>query len=144
MLDVSPGSEYVSDFRLWIRLCFFYYFLHFELIKFRSSRSKTPFKKEAFKSFSIFTGKHLCWSLFVIKLPAQTAFFIEHLPWLLFKAMFETCQNFTMKNEKGFYYVALASLLITWIMPTIEQAVSTSDNDQVKPAGKDYFNVKPV
>ena len=29
-------------------------------------------------------------------------------------------------------------------MFTIGQAVSTSDNDQVKPAGKDYVNVKPV
>ena len=29
-------------------------------------------------------------------------------------------------------------------MFTIGQAVSTSDNDQVKAAGKDYMNVKPV
>ena len=47
-------------------------------------------------------------------------------------------------NKKGFYSVALASLLITWIMFAIGQAVSTSDNDQVKTAGKDYLNVKPT
>ena len=29
-------------------------------------------------------------------------------------------------------------------MLTIGWADSTSDNDQVKPAGKDYLNVKPV
>ena len=29
-------------------------------------------------------------------------------------------------------------------MFTAGQAASTSDNDQVKPAGKDYVNVKPV
>ena len=29
-------------------------------------------------------------------------------------------------------------------MFTIGQAVSTSDNDQVKAAGKDYVNMKPV
>ena len=29
-------------------------------------------------------------------------------------------------------------------MFTIELANSTSDNDQVKAAGKDYVNVKPV
>ena len=29
-------------------------------------------------------------------------------------------------------------------MFTIGQAVSTGDNDQVKPARKDYVNVKPV
>ena len=55
--------------------------------------------------------------------------------------MFETCQNFTMNNKKGFAY---ASLLITWILFIIGYAISTSDNDQVKPAGKDYMNVKPV
>ena len=48
-----------------------------------------------------------------------------------------------MKNKKDFYQVALASLLITWNIFTIEQAISTSDNDQVKAAGKDYVNVKP-
>ena len=29
-------------------------------------------------------------------------------------------------------------------MFTIGLAISTSDNDQVEPAGKDYLNVKPV
>ena len=29
-------------------------------------------------------------------------------------------------------------------MLTIGQAASTSDNDQLKPAGKDYLNVKQV
>ena len=68
---------------------------------------------------------------------------MEHIQWLLFKAMFDTCQNFTMKNEKDFYYVALASLMITWIMFTIGQAALTIDSDQVKPAGKGFLNVKP-
>ena len=58
--------------------------------------------------------------------------------------MFETCQNFTMKNKKDFYSAVLASLLITWDIFTIEWAVSTCDNDQVKAAGKYYVNVKPV
>ena len=103
-------------------VCLFCYFVHFESIKFRSSRSQMSFK---IKNFAIFRGKHLCWSLFVIKFPAckpanllkrgsntsifsiniakylRTAFFIEHFQWLLFKAMFETCQN--LKNKKGFY-----------------------------------------
>ena len=46
-----------------------------------------------------------------------------------------------MKNKKDFYLVALASLLITWIMLTIREAVSTSDNDQVRTAGKYYVNM---
>ena len=70
ILDVSLGSEYVSDYRLWVRLCFFYYFFHFESIKFRGRRSQMSFKIEVFKNFAIFTGKHLGCSLFVIKLPA--------------------------------------------------------------------------
>ena len=49
-----------------------------------------------------------------------------------------------MKNKKDFYSVALASLLITWNMFRIGWAVSTSGNNQVKAAGKDYVNVKPV
>ena len=63
---------------------------------------------------------------------------------MLFKVIFETCQNFTMKKKKAFDQVALGSLLITLIMLSIGQAVSTSDNDQVKPVGKDYVDVKPV
>ena len=50
----------------------------------------------------------------------------------------------TMKNKKGFCKVVLASLLITWIMLAAGQALSTSDNNQVKTVGKDYVNVKPV
>ena len=37
-----------------------------------------------------------------------------------------------MKNKKGFYEVALASLSITWIMFTTVQAVSTSKTSRKK------------
>ena len=67
ILDVSLGSEYVSNYRFWMRL---YYFFHFESIKFRSSRSQMSFKIEVFKNFAMFTGKHLYWSVLVTKLPA--------------------------------------------------------------------------
>ena len=43
IFDVSLGSGYVSHYRLWIRLCFLYYFFHFESIKFRSSFSQMSF-----------------------------------------------------------------------------------------------------
>ena len=36
----------------------------------RSSWSQMFFKSGVFKSFALFTGKHLCWSLFLIKLQA--------------------------------------------------------------------------
>ena len=49
---------------------------------YRSSSSQMFFKIGVLKNFAIFTGKHLRWSLFLIKLQALT-FFIEHRWWLL-------------------------------------------------------------
>ena len=48
------------------------------LIIFRSSHSQKLFKIGVLKSFAIFTGKHLCWSLFLIKF--NKPFFNK--PWL--------------------------------------------------------------
>ena len=39
------------------------------LIKFRSSHLRCYIKKAVLKNFAIFTWKHVCWSLFLIKLP---------------------------------------------------------------------------
>ena len=33
-------------------------------VAFKNSRSQMHYKKAVFKNFGIFTGKHLCWSLF--------------------------------------------------------------------------------
>ena len=61
----------------------------------RCCRSQMFFKIGVLKNFAAFTGKHLCWSLFLIKLlafrcfPVNVAkllrpdFFIEHLWWFL-------------------------------------------------------------
>ena len=64
--------------------------------KSRSSHQRCYIKKAVLNSFAIFTGKHLCWSLFLIKLqafrlPTQVSFceyceifkntyFEKHLP----------------------------------------------------------------
>ena len=37
------------------------------------------YKKVVQGRFAIFTEKHLCWSLFMIKLPLATTYFQEHL-----------------------------------------------------------------
>ena len=58
--------------------------------------------------------------------------------------MFETCQKFTMKNKESFLSVVMATLLITWNMLNIRQAISTSDSGQAKVPGKDYMKVKPA
>ena len=73
---------------------------------YRSVRSQVFYKISVLKNFTIFTERHLCWSLFLIKLQAwkpttlskrlqhrcfpvniakllRTAFFIEQLRWLL-------------------------------------------------------------
>ena len=71
----------------------------------KSSHSQLFFKIDIVKSFAIFTGKHLCWNLFLIKLQGalnfikkrfrhrcfpvniakffSTAFFIKQVRWLL-------------------------------------------------------------
>ena len=55
----------------------------------KSNRSQMFFKIGVLKNFAKFTGKHLCWSWFLIKLHVnivkflRTAFFLEHLRWLL-------------------------------------------------------------
>ena len=50
--------------------CFFYYYFRFESIKFRSSHSQMSFKIDVLKNFAIFTGKHMCWILFLTKFQA--------------------------------------------------------------------------
>ena len=49
----------------------------------QSSRSQMFFKIGVLWNFAIFTVKHLCWSLFLIKLQAFTPFYTEHLRRLL-------------------------------------------------------------
>ena len=100
-------------------------------IIFRSSRTQMFFKTGVIGNFAIFTGKHLWWSLFLIKLQAlglqlnfhlvpketstqvHTPFFIEHLRWLLlsiwksnYSVMISICQSFPNQKQKlwgGFY-----------------------------------------
>ena len=45
------------------------------------------FKIGILKYFENFTSKHLCWSLFLIKLQTFRLFFTKHLGWLLLDAM---------------------------------------------------------
>ena len=52
----------------------------------RSSRSQMFLKIDVLRNFASFTRKHLCWSLFLIKLQPKfikNMFFTEHLQWLL-------------------------------------------------------------
>ena len=37
-------------------------------ISFKSSHQRCSIRRTIFRNFAIFTGKHLCWSLFLIKL----------------------------------------------------------------------------
>ena len=52
----------------------------------KSSRSQMFLKIDVLRNFASFARKHLCWSLFLIKLQAKllrTRSFTEHLQWLL-------------------------------------------------------------
>ena len=74
------------------------------------------FKIDVFTNLAIFTGKNMqaCQPSNLLKTSSNTSAFYEyckifkndfflHLQSLSFKLMFETCQNFTVKNKKGFY-----------------------------------------
>ena len=50
---------------------------------FRSSRLQMFFKKAVLENFETFTGKHLCWSLFLVKMQAGGTLFLRWLAWLI-------------------------------------------------------------
>ena len=47
--------------------CFFWLYIYHDFNIITSCRSQMFFKLDVFKNFRNFTGKHLCWSLFLIK-----------------------------------------------------------------------------
>ena len=80
------------------------------------------FKIGALKNFAVFTGKHLCWNLFLMKLQAfrcfpvniakflTTAFFIDHLRWLLLQ-MF--CFTFIFKKTISVYALVIHCIIVS-------------------------------
>ena len=60
---------------------------------FRSSHRKCSVKKSVLKNFTNFTGKHLCWSLFLISLQVfGPATLLKYTPTLMFS--YEICKTF--------------------------------------------------
>ena len=94
-----------------------------KLHSYLSSRLQMSFETDLLKNFAKFTGKHLCWSLFLIKLQAsgnfikkriqhrrfplniekflRTAFFIEHLWWLLLQFIRKTFTQYFRLFEQA-------------------------------------------
>ena len=82
----------------------------------RSSRSQMFFSIDLLKGFAHFTGKHLCWSLFLIKFQAsrpaaqvfsceiskifKKTFFTEHLRWLLLNSNVEEVIDLLKTSEE--------------------------------------------
>ena len=66
----------------------------------KSSLCETFFKIGVLKNFAIFTGKHLCWSLFLMKMQAFRCFLVNIAIFLradvLFYVLFS--KTFTPKN----------------------------------------------
>ena len=56
-------------------------------IKHKSSRPEVFCKKSVLRNFAKFIGKHQCQSLFFNKVAGLRPFFIEHLWWLILKAI---------------------------------------------------------
>ena len=98
----------------------------------RSSRLQMFFKIGVLKNFAIFTGKHLCWSLFLIKWQAfrcfpenigkflRAAFFIEHLRRLLLQ-MF--CFTLYFQKDVAKYTVAIHCIIVSlWNLKSLSFA----------------------
>ena len=89
----------------------------------KSSRSQMIFNIGLFKNFTILTGKHLCWSLFLIKLQAfrffpvniakliRSKFFIKYLRWLLHH-MF--CFTLYFQKDNPEYIVVLHCITVSF------------------------------
>ena len=61
-------------------------------------------KKVALKNFTTFKGKHLCWSLFLMKLQTpdwRTTVFTEHLQWLFLDWLSKSSNRSQLFYEKA-------------------------------------------
>ena len=86
-------------------------------------------KKADFKNFAIFTGKHLCWSHFLIKLQALTPILKNSCGWL---SLYATCRKFHAKLLYWFWSCDALSFLFcstkrgtsTWHQTKVMREVS--------------------
>ena len=63
-----------------------------EATYFRSNHQRCSIKKVILKNFAIFTGRHLCWSLFLIKLPPGLQLYKKETLTQVFSCeYYETC-----------------------------------------------------
>ena len=76
-------KDTITGVFLWICSCgYIFSFLLFCFRKDKSSHQRRSVKEGIPKSFVNLTGKHLCWSLFLIKLQVfKKTFFEEHIFW---------------------------------------------------------------
>ena len=70
------------------------------VLSLRSSRSQMLFKVDALKNFANFTGKHLCWSLFLIKF-IKTRLQLRHFPATFMKFL---RKPFSQNTSGGFFW----------------------------------------
>ena len=74
--------------------------------KTKSSQQRCSMKKAVLKNFAIFTGKHLCWSLFLIKLLAFRVFSNDVAKILKTPFLNKMCERFHLENN-GFTIVLI-------------------------------------
>ena len=75
LFEFDKNQKHENDVNLFglFSACFFFTLL----CNVKSSRSQMFFKTDVLKNFAIFTEKHLCWSLFLIKLQALRGNFLN-------------------------------------------------------------------
>ena len=81
-----------------------------------------------FRNFSIFTGKHLCWSLFLIKLQAyfNTCFLVNIAKCFDSKSPVASVDLlFLIKSNVGWFLLKMVDLLIVRVIYTLVETIQT-------------------
>ena len=104
---------------IWFLNNFIQFFMQY-IATIRNSRSQMFFKIGVYKNFAIFTGKHLCWGLFLIKLQAwrtrpvaASVLYIHrefgniYKSWNWWHILIETCVSIRKQPLEVFYQKAV-------------------------------------
>ena len=84
------------------------------MFSFKSSHLKFSVKKGVLKNFASFTGKHPCWSLFLIKLQAfRVATLLKETPTQVFSS--EICEIFKNTYFEEFLRMTASVVPFSWL-----------------------------
>ena len=87
-----------------LALCFWLRREQLSLSNWQKQLPEVSYKKDVFKNFAIFTGKHLYWSLFLLKLPALRP-----------ATLLEGDSNTGVFLMRSFYQNLIWRMLLNWL-----------------------------